>query len=102
MYPANFEHCCGAVEIGEFGSANYQQVKSSILTTINDYKSEVTMAQEDGFDPVEVPGAMVATTVPSQRPAIRALKALKFKQALTFVNPGTGNKVTLWVKKLTY
>ena len=91
-----FEYCCGAMEVGDL-SGTAGAIAKNVRTLIEQYKNEVS----DGYTD-QAPGMLVATTIPAQRGAITALRGLKFKKVSTFTNPGTGNKVTLWAKKLTY
>lgn len=100
METSVFNYCCGAEEISGFQGTS-REIKARIsaylsqqLDLVKDYESD------GGTEGSEIPGAYIATTIASQRPAITALRALKFKEVFTFVNPVTGNKVTLWAKKL--
>jgi len=99
MEKNDFQHCCGAVEIGNFyGTAR------SIRQFIQGEIESCQEAVKDGsdLDYVETYGSMIATTIPSQRSAVTALKSLKFKKVFTFQNPNTGRPVTLWAKKLKF
>ena len=81
-----FTYCCGAEEFGNL-YATAKEIKAQFLSAIE--------STEDR------PGAYIATTVPSQRSAVAALKSLKFRKVFTFTNSKTGNKVTLWAKKMS-
>ena len=97
MYKRAFEYCCGMQEIGDLDDS-YPYLKQAIA----DHLSELTKEREDidaGYGNYS-PGALMATTLPSQKAAIKALKFHKFRRLMSFTNPGTGNKVTLWIKKL--
>lgn len=98
METNQFQYCCGAEEIsGFYGTSS--EIKARIKAYLDQQLDFIKDYEADG-DMGEIAGAYIATTIPSQRPAITALRALKFKEVFTFVNPGTGNKVTLWAKKL--
>ena len=98
MQRSGFQYCCGAEEIGSFG-ISYLDNKAYIAQVLASEKAGREQDLKYGEDH-EGPGAFVATTTEDQTGAIRALKFHKFKKALVFTNPGTGNKVTLWAKKL--
>lgn len=95
MEKATFNYCCGAEELGNLHAL-------TTATLRNDLKHHAKYVQQaiDGGYGDDFPGAYIATTIPSQRKAIRALEANKFRKVFTFTNPGTGSRVTLWAKKL--
>lgn len=78
-------YCCGMVEFGQFGDDGEE-----ILAEL---KAQWNMVG-DGFT-----GAL-ATTVPDQKEAIRALRKLKFEPLKTFKSASTGSRITLWFKKI--
>jgi len=97
----SFEYCCGAEELGILDGLTAKELKGFLATQASLLKAAEDPNDEDSMDsPEDFPGAYIATTIPQQKVAIRALRANKFKQVFTFTNPGTGNKVTLWARKL--
>jgi hypothetical protein len=73
----DFEYCCGLMEVeaGQFAPDDLREAKRSV-------------------------SAVIATTVPSQRQAIKALKASGFVALRRFKNGNSGNTVTLWYRNL--
>lgn len=92
-----FEYCCGMEELGNF-SGSYLETKDSIAQQLAAMEDDREQVAEGDYDSAS--GGLIATTTPTQKAAIRALKFHKFKEVFAFTNPGTGNKVTLWAKKL--
>jgi hypothetical protein len=84
MYKRNFEHCCGATEIGGFG---WDVTVDPGQDLLNDLLAEARAANK---------GFAICTTVRNQTAAVMRLKAQKFRVLATFNNPNTGNAVTLW------
>ena len=89
-----FQYCCGAEEIGNLLGLTTKSLHSFLEAQLADLH-----ADPDSLDYYPA-GAFVATTTANQRAAVLALRANKFREVFTFVNPGTGNKVTLWARKL--
>ena len=100
MEKNDFQHCCGAVEIGNF-SGTARAIRQFIQGEIERCQEAIKDGGGD-LDYVVTYGSMIATTIPSQRSAVTALKGLKFKKVFTFQNPNTGRPVTLWAKKLKF
>lgn len=94
----DFEFCCGAEEIGNLAGLTTKSLRKTLKEEAKE--REKCRTGDSCYMLSDFKGAWIATTVPSQRGAIRALKANKFKKVFTFTNPGTNNKVTLWAKKL--
>ena len=93
MHNEGFQYCCGAEELGPL----HDMTTKSLEAFLQNERSILEDLESADYFPA---GAYIATTVPAQRTAIRALKANKFKQVFTFTNPGTQNRVTLWARKL--
>lgn len=91
-----FAYCCGADEIGGF-SGSIKTIREALDDIVENFQEDIYAGNSEG-----APGALIATTIGSQKSAIAALKSRKFKQVFVFTNPGTGNKVTLWAKKLKF
>jgi hypothetical protein len=96
---SEFQHCCGMREVGAFNLEGYTAIKTHISEQLEFWADAYEHDRENG-DESSSPGALVATTVATQTEAIRALKFHKFRKVMVFTNPGSGNKVTLWAKKL--
>lgn len=97
MDSESFQYCCGMEEVGNL-HGTYQGLKAAIASRLKYLETERKSVEEGNGD--FTPGGLIATTIPNQRGANRALKFHKFRKVFTFTNPGTGNKVTLWAKKL--
>jgi hypothetical protein len=93
----SFQFCCGMEELGNF-LGTYVEQRDAIASRLQQLAAERQELQE--YDNGGSPGGLLATTVPNQTAAVKALKFHKFRKVFTFRNPGTGNKVTLWAKKL--
>lgn len=93
-----FNHCCGANEMPAhlWTTKTLRRALAQQAEDLEEALNDETFSMQAG----EFPGALIATTIPSQRQSISALKANKFKKVFTFTNPGTNNKVTLWAKRL--
>jgi hypothetical protein len=93
-----FSYCCGANEMpaGTLATRTLRKTLAQQAEDLEEALNDETFSMQAG----EFPGALIATTIPSQRQSISALKANKFKKVFTFTNPNTGNKVTLWAKRL--
>jgi hypothetical protein len=88
-------------ELGNF-NGSYRTIKQSIqnhLEALAQERQDLASNNEMYGDEF-TPGGLIATTIPAQSAAVRALKFHKFKKVFTFTNPNSGNKVTLWAKKL--
>lgn len=83
----NFTFCCGIAEVGSFDGET---------------ASEILVAAEAQAR-TNNKGALIATTVGSQRTAIAALKAAKFEPIERFRNPNTdGTMITVWFKNINH
>jgi len=92
-----FHHCCGAAELGNFGSAVSGKDVMSMLKCIREGKSQY------GYSFLEEtsPGFVIATTsCESSSSVIKALKTARFRVLSRFKNPRSGHQVTLWGRKL--
>lgn len=82
-------HCCGVYEIRNFGEESCEDLE--------EYFQHVTYPR--AFYCVEAPKrklAFMATTIRSQKGAIKWLEAKGFKPIQTFRNPNTRRIVTVW------
>ena len=89
-------YCCGILEVGDFDT-NYDN--NGVFISRNPKKMLLALREElnctgDNYT------AAIATTIPSQRVAIAALRACKFQPLKTFKSASTGSRITLWFKKL--
>jgi hypothetical protein len=92
-----FNHCCGAAELGNFGSAVSGKDVASMLQCIRDGKSQDGYA----FLSESSPGYVISTTSSEcSSSVIKALKANRFRVLSRFKNPRSGHLVTLWGRKL--
>ena len=93
-------HCCGVVEIGNLGGDDLKELRAQILSRLKEFGPH--MAYNHSNEQQEVGAGMaVATTIPYQTAARRALRLCKFRPRYSFRNPNTGTRVTFWVRKLT-
>src|SRR5277367_5632696 len=93
-----FQFCCGASEIGNL----HNLTTASLRSFLNEQRAELADARNNNdsmFMEQDYPGTFIATTIPAQKRAARALRLNKFKKVFAFTNPGTGSKVTLWALK---
>lgn len=87
-------YCCGLLEIGnfEFEGTNLNNMENSILTAL----MRVWMA-----DLASAYTMIMATVVPTQQDAYKALELVDFDTAAIYKSKGTGNKITVLVKDFT-
>jgi len=87
--------CCGVMEVGSLRTEEIFQEELEDDDSPLDYATLVKAGERVSDSPCEI-----ATTIPSQRQAIAALKALGFRKVLSFTNGsgGRGNRVTMWAK----
>lgn len=96
LFVYEFTVCCGAKEIGNFPYCSHltkekaKEEENNLVTFIkrrmSDYGGE----------------AFIATTVKGQETSARALRRCKFKLAMKYRNPNTGNMIKLWYAKAPY
>lgn len=95
-----FTLCCGAKEIGNFpfhspftDSLTKKQAKEEENNLVATIKDRMSAYSGEAF---------IATTVKGQETGARALRRCKFKLALRYRNPNSGNIVKLWYAKAPY
>jgi hypothetical protein len=83
-----FTYCCGCGEVGGF-EITVEAVKAQLEDAMKSAKAANR-------------GALIATTISSQRAAVTALKDMSFLPVAKFRNPNThGTNVTLWYRPLS-
>ena len=91
-----FCNCCGAVEVGSFWGLEELDLSSRVRALENSLKDYY-----DGEDGSDLHGCVIATTSgENSKIMTAALAAWGMKEMLKFVNPKTGNTVTLWAKAI--
>jgi len=78
----SYMDCCGLVELSGVQDSSIEVLRRNLRAAKEDYK-----------------GMVIATTT---RPnGVKMVKRLGFKRITCFTNPNTGNKVTVWLGRLS-
>ena len=91
-----FTLCCGAKEIGNFPYSSHlskTEQKTEENNLVGTIKERMSAYGGEAF---------IATTVKGQEPAAKALRRCKFRLAMKYKNPNTGNLIKLWYAKAPY
>lgn len=88
MRTTELEGCCGVKVFYDFSRPDAFDDRP--------LKARLTAAVESEADG----GIGIATTIPSQRNAVKALRSLGFKVIKRFKNPTTRNTISMWMRKL--
>ena len=96
---AVFNFCCGAIEIGDF-----PDLDAYAYSYDNGPMREVSLRQATKWLAKDLRNSLmggrlyIATTIPSQRVAVAALKSAGFRRVGSWTNSNTRKRVTMWKK----